>query len=154
MKATGIVRRIDDLGRIVIPKEIRRTLRLREGDPLELYTDGGAVIFKKYVPTSETDVSNIIKGMVASIGAIDKNLRAAAYNTDGVRIKATHTTIFAPSLSDTPDKAEEIEECFNVLPITDGCDTMAYLVIDDDHNKELVNAIIRTTQYILSNSNG
>ena len=49
MKATGIVRRIDDLGRVVIPKEIRRTMRIREGDPLEIYTDReGGVIFKKY----------------------------------------------------------------------------------------------------------
>ena len=49
MKATGIVRRIDDLGRVVIPKEIRRTMRIREGDPLEIYTDkDGEVIFKKY----------------------------------------------------------------------------------------------------------
>ena len=49
MKATGIVRRIDDLGRVVIPKEIRRTMRIREGDPLEIYTDNdGGVIFKKY----------------------------------------------------------------------------------------------------------
>ena len=49
MKATGIVRRIDDLGRVVIPKEIRRTMRIREGDPLEIYTDKeGAVIFRKY----------------------------------------------------------------------------------------------------------
>ena len=49
MKATGIVRRIDDLGRVVIPKEIRRTMRIREGDPLEIYTTKeGEVIFKKY----------------------------------------------------------------------------------------------------------
>ena len=49
MKATGIVRRIDDLGRVVIPKEIRRTMRIREGDPLEIYTTReGEVIFKKY----------------------------------------------------------------------------------------------------------
>ena len=49
MKATGIVRRIDDLGRVVIPKEIRRTMRIREGDPLEIFTDNdGEVIFKKY----------------------------------------------------------------------------------------------------------
>ena len=54
MKATGIVRRIDDLGRVVIPKEIRRTMRIREGDPLEIYTDaGGEVIFKKYSPVGE-----------------------------------------------------------------------------------------------------
>lgn len=48
MKATGIVRRIDDLGRVVIPKEIRRTMRLQEGDPLEIYINEGAVCFKKY----------------------------------------------------------------------------------------------------------
>ena len=54
MKATGIVRRIDDLGRVVIPKEIRRTMRIREGDPLEIYTDReGEVIFKKYSPMGE-----------------------------------------------------------------------------------------------------
>ena len=54
MKATGIVRRIDDLGRVVIPKEIRRTMRIREGDPLEVYTDReGEVIFKKYSPIGE-----------------------------------------------------------------------------------------------------
>ncbi len=54
MRATGIVRRIDDLGRIVIPKEIRRTLRIHDGDPLEIYTDReGEVIFKKYSPVGE-----------------------------------------------------------------------------------------------------
>lgn len=54
MKATGIVRRIDDLGRVVIPKELRRTLRIREGDPLEIYTTtDGEVIFKKYSPIGE-----------------------------------------------------------------------------------------------------
>ena len=54
MKATGIVRRIDDLGRVVIPKEIRRTLRIRDGDPLEIYTEkDGEVIFKKYSPVGE-----------------------------------------------------------------------------------------------------
>jgi AbrB family transcriptional regulator (stage V sporulation protein T) len=54
LKATGIVRRIDDLGRVVIPKEIRRTLRIREGDPLEIFTDReGEVILKKYSPIGE-----------------------------------------------------------------------------------------------------
>ena len=54
MKATGIVRRIDDLGRVVIPKEIRRTLRLREGCPLEIFTDReGEIILKKYSPMAE-----------------------------------------------------------------------------------------------------
>ena len=54
MKATGIVRRIDDLGRVVIPKEIRRTLKIREGDPLEIFTDReGGVVFRKYSPVGE-----------------------------------------------------------------------------------------------------
>jgi len=54
LKATGIVRRIDDLGRVVIPKEIRRTLRIREGDPLEIFTDReGEIILKKYSPIGE-----------------------------------------------------------------------------------------------------
>lgn len=54
MKATGIVRRIDDLGRVVVPKEIRRTLRIREGDPLEIFTDReGEIILKKYSPMGE-----------------------------------------------------------------------------------------------------
>ena len=54
MKATGVVRRIDDLGRIVIPKEIRKTLRIKEGDPLEIFTDKeGEVILKKYSPIGE-----------------------------------------------------------------------------------------------------
>ena len=54
MRATGVVRRIDDLGRIVIPKEIRRTMRMREGDPLEIFTgQGGEIIFKKYSMMAE-----------------------------------------------------------------------------------------------------
>ena len=54
MKATGIVRRIDDLGRVVIPKEIRRTMKIRDGEPLEIFTEaGGSVIFRKYSPAGE-----------------------------------------------------------------------------------------------------
>ncbi len=56
MKATGIVRRIDDLGRVVVPKEIRRTLRIREGDPMEIFTNrDGEIILKKYSPIGEID---------------------------------------------------------------------------------------------------
>ena len=57
MKATGIVRRIDDLGRVVIPKEIRRTLRIKEGTPLEIFTDReGEIILKKYSPIGELNI--------------------------------------------------------------------------------------------------
>ena len=67
MKATGIVRRIDDLGRVVIPKEIRRTMRIREGDPLEIYTSrDGEVIFKKYSPMG--DLSDFAAQICDAIG--------------------------------------------------------------------------------------
>ena len=67
MKATGIVRRVDDLGRIVIPKEIRRTLRIREGDPLEIYTEkDGGVIFRKYSPMG--DLQEFATQMCEAIG--------------------------------------------------------------------------------------
>ncbi len=68
MKATGIVRRVDDLGRIVIPKEIRRTLKIREGDPLEIYTEkDGGVIFRKYSPMR--DLQDFATQICESIGA-------------------------------------------------------------------------------------
>lgn len=73
MKATGIVRRIDDLGRVVIPKEIRRTLRLREGTPLEIFTDReGEIILKKYSPMVELTAfaSQYAEAMAQSTGNI------------------------------------------------------------------------------------
>ncbi len=69
MKATGIVRRIDELGRIVIPKEIRRTMRLRDGDPLEIFIDrNGSVILKKYSPIAE--LGNFAKEYAESLAQV------------------------------------------------------------------------------------
>ena len=77
MKATGIVRRVDDLGRIVIPKEIRRTLRIREGDPLEIYTEkDGGVIFRKYSPMG--DLQDFAVQMCDAIGANTGRIAAVA----------------------------------------------------------------------------
>ena len=59
MRATGIVRRIDDLGRVVIPKEIRRSMSIREGDPLEIYIEKDIVCFRKYSPIGEIDTDTI-----------------------------------------------------------------------------------------------
>lgn len=84
MKATGIVRRIDDLGRVVIPKEIRRTLKIREGDPLEIFTDReGEIILKKYSPVGEL-------GTIASLFAesIAKALNCTVCITDNDQIVA------------------------------------------------------------------
>lgn len=76
MRATGIVRRVDDLGRVVIPKEIRRTLNLKEGDALELFVEDNKVIFEKYLPSTERFAAscaeyvevmqNVIRGVMVS----------------------------------------------------------------------------------------
>ncbi|SDA10214.1 AbrB family transcriptional regulator, stage V sporulation protein T [Ruminococcus sp. YE71] len=69
MKATGIVRRIDDLGRVVIPKEIRRTMRIREGDPLEIYTGpDGEVVFKKYSAMGELENAAEAAEVICKLG--------------------------------------------------------------------------------------
>lgn len=78
MKATGIVRRIDDLGRVVIPKEIRRTMRIKEGAPLEIFTNNeGEVIFKKYSPIGELSESADIYTEILS-----KQIKSTVFLTD------------------------------------------------------------------------
>ena len=84
MKAPGIVRRIDELGRVVIPKEIRRTQRIRRGDPLEIFTTGdGEVIFKKYSPVGE--MSNVA---MQYADVLNKSFALTAFVTDRDRILA------------------------------------------------------------------
>lgn len=63
MRATGIVRRIDDLGRVVIPREIRRNLGIREGDPLEIFTDKDQLVLVKYHPEYHSDLTAMIEGL-------------------------------------------------------------------------------------------
>lgn len=86
MKATGIVRRIDDLGRIVVPKEIRRTLRVREGEPMEIFTGReGEIVLKKYSPMGEltrfakeyTQVLSQITGFLVCVSDQDQILAAS-----------------------------------------------------------------------------
>ncbi len=81
MKATGIVRRIDELGRVVIPKEIRRTLRIREGDPLELFTDRDELMLKKYSPIAS--VERFSEGTAKSLHE-QSGFLAAITDTDNV----------------------------------------------------------------------
>ncbi len=108
MKATGIVRRIDDLGRVVIPKEIRRTMRIREGDPLEIFTDNnGEVVFKKYSPVGEmsgfalqyADVMSRACGMPVLICDRDHVVAAA-----GVSKKEFHDRRISAQLEEYMDK--------------------------------------------------
>ena len=101
MKATGIVRRVDDLGRIVIPKEIRRTLRIREGDPQEIYTEkDGGVIFRKYSPMG--DLQEFAAQMCESNGSATGHIAAVA---DRDAIIALHG-VPKRELMDKPNSAE------------------------------------------------
>ena len=80
MKPTGIIRRVDDLGRVVIPKEIRRTLKIREGDPLEIYLTEGYVCFRKYSAINE----HALTASVSAVKALKRHgVRAEVYNMNG-----------------------------------------------------------------------
>ncbi len=138
MKATGIVRRIDDLGRVVIPKEIRRTMRIREGDPLEIFTDtGGEVVFKKYSPVGElgafasqyADVLHRACGqpviicdrdhVTATAGVGKKELHAAPLSSSLealIETRRTHIlTDNLPAVSPTDDDAHRVSVCAPIL---------------------------------------
>ena len=104
MKATGIVRRIDDLGRIVIPKEIRRTLRIRETDPMEIYTDmDGQIVLKKYSPMA--DVSEFAVEYAESIAQNTGMTIIAAAGTQKKNIQGKHIT---KELNDIMDKRQSV----------------------------------------------
>lgn len=118
MKATGIVRRIDDLGRVVIPKEIRRTLRLREGTPLEIFTDReGEIILKKYSPMMEltafaaqyADAMALTTGLLVCITDRDQVLAVSGGARKELLQKAISPTLEQTILNRTPIQAREGE---------------------------------------------
>jgi stage V sporulation protein T len=121
MKATGIVRRIDDLGRVVIPKEIRRSMGIREGDPLEIYTTReGEVIFKKYIPLGciqeeAEKVYNSLKGM---------HIVCAIYDNCGNRV------IGAKTLANSIDLDELAELEGKYVEVRQDGDVVAYIMAD------------------------
>ena len=136
MIATGIVRRIDDLGRIVIPKEIRRSLRIKEGDPLEIYTTReGEVVFKKYQPFEDYDWAKA----KAIVSAMYPNLQFGLYNDYGE--KETATNVNLPKDIEIDDFYEEEQSI-----ITSEMDTIGYIVFGSDCLKadcEKIRAVLR-----------
>ncbi len=122
MKATGIVRRIDDLGRVVIPREIRRSLRIKEGDPLELFTtpDGG-VVFQKYSAYDESEWSRL-KFMLRKIMP---NTAFAILDCYGENKAFTNREIGNIDLEKL-----KLDSCqYSYHPIYSQGDTVAYLVV-------------------------
>ena len=160
MKATGIVRRIDDLGRVVIPKEIRRTLRIREGDPLEIFTDKeGEVILKKYSPIGELGDFAILyaeslsktsghitcisdkDAIIAVYGASRKEFMEKSLSTDIEKIIEEKTTFVAKSpeeriisiLSDeSPDRRYSSQVVSPI--ISEGDSIGAVMILSTDPN--------------------
>lgn len=168
MKATGIVRRIDDLGRVVIPKEIRRTMRIREGDPLEIFTErDGEVIFKKYSPIGElgefasdyaetlsktsghpvciTDKDNVI----AVSGAPKKDLNEKPVSSDLEQMMEEKTTFIM-----TPDgKRISVVDGYDkymigvAVPIISEGDTIgSVIMLGDDDNRHMSEVESKLTQ--------
>lgn len=98
MKATGIVRRIDDLGRIVVPKEIRRNLKIREGDPIEIFTDTeGEIILKKYSPIGE--IKPFAEQYATSIGAYTEHTIIITDRNVIVAVSGRHKDLLGKNIS-------------------------------------------------------
>jgi AbrB family transcriptional regulator (stage V sporulation protein T) len=137
MKATGIVRRIDDLGRVVVPKEIRRTLRIREGDPLEIFTDReGEIILKKYSPIGE-------------LGQFAKQYADSLTQTTGHIVAITDKDQFiaasGPTKKDliTKSISHELEEVINEREsVVAGKDDKTYIRITNEDDGEFTYQVI------------
>lgn len=128
MKATGIVRRIDDLGRIVIPKEIRRTLRIRESDPLEIFTDReGEIILKKYSPIGE--MSTFAKQYAESLAQVSGHTALITDRDQFIAVSGGYKNMMGKGLShELEDKINNRETVMaskgerNFIAISDGND--------------------------------
>lgn len=145
MKATGIVRRIDDLGRVVIPKEVRRSVGIREGDPLEIYTgQRGEVIFKKYTPCTEKECGAILKGLYRSAYLITAD-KVAVYGTDDHAICRSSQTL-PTILTDRADECLELQD-YKVYAIKGLEDVLGFLVVETDNDS--VRTVVANTEAIL-----
>ena len=127
MKATGIVRRMDDLGRVVIPKEIRKSMRIREGDALEIFTgNDGTICFRKYSPIGQLDTDLIKKICDVGLG----ELNYTVYDIDGYAVVPTWT-----HTSQCLDLFKPLDE--NTTPIDCDGECIGYLQTPSG-NRELV----------------
>ena len=140
MKATGIVRRIDDLGRVVIPKEIRRTLRIRESDPLEIFTDReGKIILKKYSPIGE--ITPFAKQYAESMAQVSGHTAVIADRDQFIAVAGGYKELLGRSIS--KDLEEKLNNRENLIA-TRGEKEFIPIALDDigDYMHEAVAPII------------
>ena len=157
MKATGIVRRIDELGRVVIPKEIRRTLRIKEGDPLEIFTDRDELMLKKYSPIATLErfskatarSLNDLSGKLAVICDTDGVLHASGEGKkdfDGKKLSPEMDNILKERRSYIANACESGD----IIPITDyPQEITAQIIVPIVSNGDCLGAVV-----ILSNEQG
>lgn len=128
MKATGIVRRIDDLGRIVIPKEIRRTLRIRESDPLEIFTDReGEIILKKY--SSIGEMNSFAKQYADSLAQVSGKVAVIADRDRYIAVSGGMKTLLNKHISkDVENKMERREQ------VMAGKNDKLFVMLAEDEN--------------------
>lgn len=140
MKATGIVRRIDDLGRVVIPKEIRRSMGIREGDPLEIYTTPqGEVVFKKYVPLGA--IAETAEKVYNSLKAM--HIICAIYDTNGDRLVGAKTLANNIDLDDL----DELEGKYIEVKSNEG-DTIAYIMAGAETTQEQKACLVMAGKFL------
>ena len=128
MKATGIVRHVDDLGRVVIPKEIRRTLKIREGDPLEIFLENDCVCFKRY-----SALGSLANGAIriALTMAENSGLRPIAiYDTVSKLCGTENFPSYVPSEWERGNEPFEYSKTYGVYPITTNGERMGYVVCE------------------------
>lgn len=151
MKATGIVRRIDDLGRVVVPKEIRKVLRIREGDPLEIYTGtAGEVILKKYSPISElgqiaesfAETASTVLGLPVLISDTDRFIAAS-----GLRKKDYLNQQIDTALDEIIQCKEKSKTASRlVVPILTNGDPIGSVTVLSTENHALTEAEVKTAE--------
>lgn len=128
MKATGIVRRIDDLGRVVIPKEIRRSLKIREGDPLEIFIENNGVYFQKYSTLGSLAEEPL---RIAIKMASNSGLRPIAiYDTDTKLRGMENFPSYVSKTWEDEDEPFEYNATYGVYPIDADGDRVGYVVCD------------------------
>ena len=149
MKATGIVRRIDDLGRVVIPKEIRKTLKVKEGMPLEIYTDKeGGIILRKFLPFSEMSSlsAEFAECMAQQTGTIvfitdrEKVIAAAGYTGQDIIGKAISPML--ESILDDRDEKLPLSERNRFIPVVNGMQEVAQVCQSIRSNGQIIGAVI------------
>lgn len=153
MKATGIVRRIDDLGRIVVPKEIRRTLRLREGDPMEIYTGrDGSVVLKKYSPLHDMSklaqsYVNILHGILQlPILICDKDqILAVAGLSKGLYEGSTISSYLEEQIAKRK-VIEQLEAVPIEVKVYEQLDTQGYVIVPVNVSGDVIGAFIIVAQ--------